>query len=190
MIAGLILAAGEGRRFGPESKLLAELDGLPLLEHAIRAQCAVPELSRVVIVLGAHADALLKRVDFGRAEPVLCEDWRDGQAASLRRGLQALGGAERVLVTLGDQPLLTAEVIARFVEQPPGARALYGGRPGHPVVLGPDEIAALMTLTGDRGARSLLGGPQIELGALGDFGQDVDTPLDLERIRDAARAVI
>jgi CTP:molybdopterin cytidylyltransferase MocA len=47
-----------------------------------------------------------------------------------------------------------------------------------------------MTLTGDRGARSLLGGPQIELGALGDFGQDVDTPQDLQRIRDAARAVI
>jgi molybdenum cofactor cytidylyltransferase len=189
-LCGLILAAGEGRRFGPESKLLVELDGLPLLEHAIRAQCAVPELSRVVVVLGAHAEELLKRVDFGRAEPVLCKDWREGQAASLRRGLQALGGAKRVLVTLGDQPLLTAEVIARFVEQPPGARALYGGRPGHPVVLGREEMAALMTLTGDRGARSLLSGPQIELGALGDFGQDVDTPLDLERIRNEARAVI
>ena len=54
MNAGLILAAGEGVRFGSEPKLLAELEGRPVLEHAIQAQCAVPELERVVVVLGAH----------------------------------------------------------------------------------------------------------------------------------------
>ena len=102
MVAGLILAAGEGARFGPKPKLLAELAGRPLLEHAIRAQCAVPELARVVVVLGAHAEALLAGVDFMRAEAVVCERWRHGQAASLRCGLEALGEAAKVIVTLGD----------------------------------------------------------------------------------------
>ena len=124
MIAGLILAAGEGTRFGPEPKLLAELAGRPILEHAVRAQCAVPQVERVVVVLGAHAEQLRERVNFQRASVVVCERWREGQAASLRRGLAELGSASKVIVTLGDEPLLTADVVARFVDEPPGARAV------------------------------------------------------------------
>jgi molybdenum cofactor cytidylyltransferase len=191
VIAGLILAAGEGSRFGSEPKLLAELRARPLVEHAVRAQCAVPEIERVVVVLGAHAERLRERVDFGRAEVVVCERWREGQAASLRRGLEALPDAERVIVTLGDEPLITPAVLARFVTEPPGAQAVYNGRPGHPVVLGPDQIRKVMSLSGDRGARDLLGdGPQIELGGADDVGRDVDTTEDLERMRNEARAVV
>ena len=72
MIAGLILAAGAGTRFGAQPKLLAELDGRPLLEYALAAQCEVAALERIVVVLGAHADALLARVCFVRAESVRC----------------------------------------------------------------------------------------------------------------------
>jgi CTP:molybdopterin cytidylyltransferase MocA len=191
LIAGLILAAGEGTRFGPEPKLLAELDGRPLLEYAIRAQCAVPQLQRVVVVLGARADRLLARVDFRRAEPVVCETWREGQAASLRRGVEELRDATKVIVTLGDEPLITSETIARFVSAPPGAQAVYDGRPGHPVVLGHEHLRALLSLRGDRGARDLLaGGPKIELGGAGDIGRDVDTTEDLERMRNEARAIV
>jgi CTP:molybdopterin cytidylyltransferase MocA len=191
VIAGLILAAGAGTRFGAEPKLLAELDGRPLLEHAVRAQSEVPEIERVVVVLGAHADRLREAVEFGRAEVVVCDEWREGQAASLRHGLEELRGATKVIVTLGDEPLLSREVVKRFVGEPPGARAVYNGRPGHPVVLGCDEIQAVMSLTGDRGARTLLGdGPVIELGGAKDVGRDVDTKEDLERMRDEARAVV
>jgi molybdenum cofactor cytidylyltransferase len=189
--AGLILAAGEGTRFGPEPKLLAELDGRPLLEHAIRAQCGVAELERVVVVLGYRAEQLRGEVDFMRAEIVVCEGWREGQAASLRCGLEALRDASKVIVTLGDEPLITSEVVRRFVAEPPGARSVYNGRPGHPVVLGPQHIVGLISLSGDRGARELLGdGPEIELGGAGDLGRDVDTTDELERMRDEARAVL
>jgi len=191
VIAGLILAAGEGTRFGPEPKLLAEFDGRPLVERAIRAQCRVSELVRVVIVLGAHAEELQRGVDFARVSVVVFADWREGQAASLRRGLSELREASKVIVTLGDEPLITSEVVARFVREAPGARAVYNGRPGHPVVLGPDQIRRVMSLEGDRGARDLLGdGLRIELGGAGDAGRDVDTKEDLERMRDEARALV
>ena len=190
MIAGLILAAGPGTRFGAEAKLLAELDGRPLLEHAVRAQCAVPELERVVVVLGARADEVVERIDFGRAEPIVCSSWSEGQAASLRRGAVELASAHKVLVTLGDEPLVTPALLARFLDEPPGTRAAYDGRPGHPVVLGPEHLRAIAQLRGDRGARDLLrGGRTIECGHLGS-GRDVDTPQDLEAIRNEARAIL
>jgi CTP:molybdopterin cytidylyltransferase MocA len=186
VIAGLVLAAGAGTRFGRSPKLLAALDGRPLLEHAVRAQCAVASLERVVVVLGAAADTVAAAVDFGRAETVVCEEWAEGQAASLRCGLRALFRADSVLVTLGDEPLITPEVIARFVGEPAGTRATYDGRPGHPVVLGAAQIAAISRVTGDRGARDLLaGGPTIECGELSS-GRDVDTVADLEAIRSRA----
>lgn len=191
MIAGLVLAAGAGRRFGSGSKLLAELDGRPLLEHAVRAQCDVPEISRVVVVLGAQAAGILKRVELGRAEAVVCEDWNSGHAVSLRCGVGALPETTKVIVTLGDEPLITSSVVARFAAQPAGARAVWHGRPGHPVVLGPTQIEQIASLSGDRGARALLGdGPKIECSEMGDLGRDVDTPEDLEAIRHEARAVV
>jgi molybdenum cofactor cytidylyltransferase len=185
----LVLAAGSGTRFGSEPKLLADLAGRPLLEHAIRAQCEVASLARVVVVLGAGAAEVMARVDFGRAEPVVCPDWESGQAASLRCGAAALDGAEKVVVTLGDEPLITARVVSLFVDQPGGARAVYQGKPGHPAVLGAQQLHALARLTGDRGAQRLLNGPEIECSALCS-GEDVDTPQDLEAIRDEARAVL
>ena len=190
MIAGLILAAGEGTRFGSQPKLLAELHGRPMLEWAIEAQSRVPALERIVVVLGSSADELLGGVDFMDSEPVVCEEWRDGQSASLRRGVEELGGAGKVIVTLGDEPLITPQVIARFVDEPAPARATYDGRPGHPVSLGRAQLAAVGTLSGDRGARDLLERARmVECGHLCS-GRDVDTPRDLEAIRNEARAVI
>ncbi len=191
MTAGLVLAAGAGIRFGDDqSKLLALVDGRPILEWAIRAQCSVASLERIVVVVGSRSDEVVSGVDFGRAEPVVCPDWADGQSASLRCGLRALAGASKVVVTLGDEPLITPEVIALLAACEGGTRAVYNGRPGHPVVLGPEEISALTSLSGDRGARDLLrGGPTIEVGHLCS-GRDVDTPDDLEAIRDEAGTVI
>jgi molybdenum cofactor cytidylyltransferase len=190
VIGGLVLAGGAGTRFGEGSKLLAELEGRPLLEHAVRAQCAVPEIERVIVVLGALAERVLRQVELGCAEAVICPSWDAGQAESLRCGLSALKDCERVIVTLGDAPLITPEVISLFVDAEPGTRAVYEGRPGHPVVLGREEIDALATLQGDRGARELLrDGPTIECSGLCS-GLDVDTPEDLEAVRREARAVL
>jgi CTP:molybdopterin cytidylyltransferase MocA len=94
------------------------------------------------------------------------------------------------VITLGDEPLITAQVIARFVDEPAPARATYDGRPGHPVSLASRQLAAVAGLSGDHGARELLASARmIECGALCS-GRDVDTRRDLETIRHEARAVI
>ncbi len=191
MIAGVVLAAGGASRFGG-AKQLAELDGLPLLEHAIRSIEAVPAIERVVVVLGARADEVRAGVEFGAAEVVVCADWAAGQSASLKTAIAAIAGsAEAVVLTLGDMPRVTPQVIARFADlaQEHGAgaraRAVYDGVPGHPVVLGSAYFDAVADIEGDIGARDLLrsiGVHRIECGHLCD-AVDIDTPADLERLR-------
>ena len=140
------------------------------------------ELERVVVVLGARAEQVRAAIAFGRAEPVVCPDWEQGQAASLRCGLRALEGAERIVVTLGDQPWVGREAIMRLARQPAGTRAAYDGVPGHPVVLGEELAAAAMELEGDEGARGLLRGARtIECGDVAD-ARDVDTVGDLKEM--------
>ena len=191
MIAGVVLAAGSGSRFGSSAKQLAELDGIPLLEHALRAVEAVPAIERIVVVLGARAQEILAAVEFGDAEPVVCADWADGQAASLRCGIAAVADADAAVLTLGDMPRITPQVIARFADlagehgRRARARAVYDGLPGHPVVLGRDYFDQIAALQGDVGAREVLkaiGAHRIECGHLCS-PVDVDTPDVLEELR-------
>ncbi len=191
MIAGVVLAAGGASRFGA-AKQLAELDGAPLLEHAIRSIEAVPAIERTVVVLGARAAEIRAGVDFGATDVVVCEAWADGQSASLKTGIAAVAGeAEAAVITLGDMPRVTADVIARFAElaaehgTQARARAVYDGVPGHPVVLGSDYFDAVGEIEGDIGARELLrsiGVHKIECSHLCS-AVDIDTPADLDRLR-------
>ncbi len=176
---GLVLAAGEGRRFGGP-KQLAELHGRPLLDHAV-ATARAAALDRVVVVLGARADAVRAAVDLTGVEVAVCADWADGMSASLRCGLQAAGGSDEVVVLLGDQPGVGPDTVAR-VRAAPGeaARAVYGGVPGHPVVLRAGVLARAGELAGDAGFRDLLGeATRVECGDLGD-PRDIDDRDDLE----------
>ena len=184
--AGLILAAGAGRRFGG-TKQLADLRGRPLLEHAIAAMLAVPALDPVLVVLGHAADEILERVDFGAAEVVICADWDRGQGFSLRRGIAALGEADAVVVTLGDQPFITPQVIAGALDQMRGCdavRATYDGQPGHPVVLSRTVMDAAASLDGDVGARDLLARFRVKRWEAGHLASavDVDTREELQSL--------
>jgi molybdenum cofactor cytidylyltransferase len=183
--AGLILAAGAGTRFGAETKQLAQLRGKPLLQHAVDAMTAAVE--RVVVVLGHDAAAIRARVDFGPARTVVAEDWALGQGYSLRRGVAELAEASAVVVTLGDQPFITPQVIAGALDQLEGrdaVRAVYGGVVGHPVVLGPRVLAAVPSLNGDAGARELLARFDVRRWEAGHLASavDVDTREDLSRL--------
>jgi len=186
LIGGLVLAAGAATRFG-RPKQLAELDGIPLLEHALGTITASP-VGRVVVVLGSAADEIAAAVDLHGADPMVCARWEEGQSASLACGLAELASCEAVVVTLGDQPRVSPDAIRRVIAARNGAsavRATYGGEPGHPVLLEHDLFEALRDVSGDRGARNLLLSvpvldvPCDDLGG----GEDVDTPAELDALR-------
>jgi molybdenum cofactor cytidylyltransferase len=187
-VGGLVLAAGEGRRFGG-AKQLAEVRGRPLLAHAVAAMLAVPALDPVIVVLGARASEVRAGVSFGGASVVVCSDWAEGQAASLRCGVSALGDVDAAVITLGDMPFVTAAVIAGVLRFDPerhdAVRATYHGRPGHPVLLTRPLLARVGELRGDVGFRALLEGARVRRFECGELCDpvDVDTRAELDALR-------
>lgn len=132
----------------------------------------------VIVVLGA---AVVDVPEPARA--VLAERWAEGMSASVREGVAAVDSADWVVLHTVDTPDVGADVVARVLgaarEARTGlARAGYGGRPGHPVVVARRHLAALTaTLQGDQGARVFLRGRDdvvvVECGDLAT-GLDID----------------
>ena len=158
-----MLAAGAGTRFGGPKALAREPDGTPWVALAVRmlrdAGC-----DRVLVALGASADQARALVP-ADAQVVVVADWSEGLSATLRAGLGAASAlsAEAVLITPVDTPGATADAAARVIDRARRplsralARAVYDGRPGHPVLIGRDHWTALAeTLTGDSGAGAYL----------------------------------
>ena len=175
-VLGVVLAAGGSTRMG-RPKQLAELDGRPLLAHALAALDTAP-VDRVVVALGGAASQVLDRVDLGRAEPLVVEGWAAGMGHVLASTLAQAGDDwAAVVVLIGDQPLVPAG---------PVVTATYGGRPGHPRLFDRRLLPDLLRLTGDTGARDLLAADpdrvhRVEVGDLGSDA-DVDVEADLERV--------
>jgi nicotine blue oxidoreductase len=133
--AAVVLAAGEGRRFGG-AKQLHPIRGRPMLEHVLET-VAVSGIGLRVVVLGARAETILERVDLHGATPVVFTNWHRGQAASLRAGLASLPAeVTEAMVVLGDGPNLSPDAVSRVLAAGDGARAAdYGSGRSHPVVL-------------------------------------------------------
>lgn len=192
--AGLLLAAGAGRRMG-RPKALVELDGTPLVRRALEV-LAAGGCAPLVVVVGARADEV-EAIVGDRALVVTAADWATGMGASLRAGLAALdsrseaAGVSAALVHLVDLPGIGPAAIARLAAAATGpdalARAVYQGRPGHPVLMGRAHWGAVQAAaTGDEGARGYLAGhPGLAMVECGDLAdpRDVDTPDALEAFR-------
>ena len=192
-VAGLLLAAGAGRRMGGPKALLRDRHGQPFLHRAV-GSLLHGGCGSVTVVLGAAADrarALLQEGGWSQDTPVdavLAEDWDEGMGASLRTGLAALmdRSPDRALVSLVDLPDVDAAVVRRVLGVDSGPRALvraaYGGRPGHPVLIGRRHWAGVASAArGDQGARGYLDTHHATLCECGDLatGRDVDRPEDL-----------
>lgn len=194
MIAGLLLAAGGGSRFGGP-KALAVLNGQLLVERGIRL-LADGGCDPVHVVLGAAIAQVEARADLTGATVVANSAWAEGLSTSLRAGLRSLPApVEAVVIALADQPLLNPSAVRRvqraYQEGASVAMATYGGRPGHPVLLGRttwEGVAALAT--GDEGARAYLrANPSlVAYVPCDDLGSpvDVDHPADLAALADTA----
>jgi CTP:molybdopterin cytidylyltransferase MocA len=183
-IAGLVLAAGAGRRMGAPKALARDADGTSWVVRTARV-LAGAGCAPVVVVVGAAAEQVMTELAGEPVEVIEAVDWPEGMGATLRAGLAALANHPEpvaALVVPIDVPGLGTAVVRRIAAgADPGAltRAVYQSSPGHPVLLGRDHWAGVIaTAVGDQGARSYLRQHpprEIECSDLAD-GADVDTP--------------
>jgi CTP:molybdopterin cytidylyltransferase MocA len=183
-VVGLLLAAGEGKRFGAPKALARTPSGTTWVAESVLA-LVEGGVRSVYVVVGAAAEEVSRQVP-GGVHVVHATDWEEGMGASLRAGLAAVEAADpaalAVVVMLVDTPDVGADVVRRLaVHAGPAAlaRAAYHGHPGHPVLLGRGHWAGVSDLAvGDRGARDYLSQHEVELVECGDIatGRDVDTP--------------
>jgi CTP:molybdopterin cytidylyltransferase MocA len=193
-VAGVVLAAGAGRRLG-RPKALVSLGGELLVERAARISAA-GGCDPVFVVLGSHADEVLADAQLDAARPVVAADWSEGMAASLRAGIDAVEatGAHAVVISLVDQPLIDPVAIQRLIaawaQGADAAAATYGGKPRNPVVLDRNSWSEIReTARGDVGAREWLRAHpdrvvDVPCDEAGD-PVDIDTPSDLEALQEA-----
>lgn len=163
-VAALVLAAGRSRRMAPLNKLLVADDkGIAMVTRVV--DHALASRARPVIVVTGHERDRVEEALAGR--PVIfahAEDYAQGLSASLKTGLAAVPpNADGVLVCLGDMPLVSGIMMDRLLSafDPEEGRAIvqptYRGKQGNPMLWSKEFIPAIMEVTGDVGARHLVG---------------------------------
>ncbi|WP_237477961.1 nucleotidyltransferase family protein [Lichenibacterium dinghuense] len=190
--AAVILAAGTASRYRAAdptvaTKLVARHGGVPLVRRV--AEAALASRARPVVVVTGHAAAEVRAALDGCAVGFVHNaDYGTGLASSLRAGLAALpADAAGALVLLGDMPDVTAPLLDRLIgsfeagRDAEAAVPVHGGRRGNPALLGRALFAPALALTGDEGARRLLGRARVVEVGIDDDGVllDVDDPASL-----------
>ncbi|MDB5369374.1 MAG: 4-diphosphocytidyl-2C-methyl-D-erythritol kinase [Roseomonas sp.] len=197
-VAALVLAAGRSSRMAPLNKLLVEdRAGVPMVARV--ADNVLASHARPVVVVSGHEHAAVGAALAGRPVAVVrAEAYADGLSASLKAGLAALPtDAEGVIVCLGDMPLVTGAMMDRLLAafDPEEGRAIviptFGGRQGNPVLWPRELLPEMMALSGDAGARHLIGrhAERVVEVEMGDDAvlRDFDTADALQQVPDFAR---
>jgi molybdenum cofactor cytidylyltransferase len=191
-VAGVILAAGESRRFG-QPKPLLDWRGQPFINHVIKAAVGAG-LSPVIVVSGVHKDQIGKACAGLKVELVHNPDWGEGQSTSLRAGLRAVEAETGAVVfLLADQPQVSARLIAALVEAhtaslPSVVAPLVDGQRANPTLFDRRTFSELMALHGDVGGRALFSKYSITWVPWHDPSLllDVDTPEDYQKLLEMA----
>ncbi len=177
-IGAVVLAAGEGRRFGG-NKLLAKIQGKPII---VRVLEALSDVERVVIV-GKYALELLPLL---KDEIVIYNPrWEEGMSTSLKLGVQFFYNKQGIIVALGDMPFITRSIVANIIsaykEECEAVIPIHEGKQGNPVLLSKKIYDKVLELKGDVGARYIL--KELKNPCYVEEGKevliDIDTPTDL-----------
>jgi molybdenum cofactor cytidylyltransferase len=189
LIAGILLAGGFSRRFGPQNKLLQPLaDGQLVALRA--AQALIAALPGSVAVIRTNQPTLSNQLTSLGFKVVECEEQHQQMSDSLKLGLMAAKTAfpamAGLVIALADMPFIQAGTIQQVAQQLTQARIvqpMYHDQPGHPVGFRSDLIPDLLAIEGDQGARDVLRAHQTEILRFEcqDAGvlRDIDTPADL-----------
>jgi molybdenum cofactor cytidylyltransferase len=185
MIVGVLLAAGQGSRFGSHKLLHPLADGTPMALAALRH--LAPGVDSVIAVVRPEDSALIELLAQEQARILPCPNAAQGMGASLACGARAMPDADAWLIALADMPYVPTAVIAALGAELQAGAALvapvYQGQRGHPVGFSRAFYPALAALSGDRGARQILDqhADQLRLIAVNEPGilRDIDMAGDL-----------
>ena len=199
-IGAVVLAAGQSRRMGTLNKLLIEVDGEPMVRRVAAAALA-SRAAPVVAVTGHEAERVEAALAGLDAVVVHNPDFAEGMSSSLHCGLQALdpgraSGIDGALICLGDMPRTSAALIDRLIAgfNPLEGRAIgvptWRGKRGNPVLWAARYFGEMQALSGDVGARHLIGDHADAVYEVESPDHsvtiDVDTPEALDALRPAA----
>jgi molybdenum cofactor cytidylyltransferase len=176
-------------------KMVELLDGKPLAAHAAEAAMR-SRAEAVLVVTGCAGDELHRALDDDAFRFVDNADWSSGLASSIRKGLEgveACGTFDALLILLGDQPTVTAEILDALIERFEAGESMVAcayddGAIGPPVLFGRHHFPALRALEGDQGARALLRERAVPTVSFATGHLDVDTPEELEQARQRTRS--
>ncbi len=193
-ITAVVLAAGKSSRMG-SNKLLADLNGKPLLRHSVEALKA-SSVHDIIVVTGNEPERVQSALAPLDVTLVHNTNFAEGLSTSLKRGLAAVPAeTDAVLVCLGDMPLIDAQTIDRLVaafnvaEHRTICVPTFEGKRGNPVLWGRQHFITIDQIEGDQGARLLLDALSDEVVEVEVKTQavlvDVDTPQALQDIRSA-----
>ena len=191
-IAGIVLAGGESTRYGQPKQLL-DWKGEPFV-RAVAKVAKQSGLSPVIVITGANAEQIKSAVNDVDVLVILNEQWKTGQASSIRAGVEALADSSLIKVggaifLLADQPQLTSSVLRALVEK--HAEGLYPvvapmvmDRRANPVLFDRVTFPDLSTLEGDVGGRAIFHKHPVEYVPWHDdrLLLDVDTPEMYQRL--------
>lgn len=184
-IAGILLAAGSGSRFGSDKLLHPLLDGVPIAVTAARKLNGIAPGSVAVVRPGAEKLAALLEAE--GLTVVTCANADEGMGASLACAIEAAGEAAGYMIALADMPYIRASSLQAIHDSLANGLYLvapyFRARRGHPVGIGGRFRAELLAASGDEGAKKLLEAHAAELVKIpvGDPGvvRDIDRPADL-----------
>jgi molybdenum cofactor cytidylyltransferase len=186
VIAALLLAAGQSRRMGSDNKLLAIIDGKPMLRHVAETLQA-SNVDDILMVTGHDADNVVKAVwDLG-VPSVQNPDFAEGLSTSLKVGFEILSArADAIVVCLGDMPFVTPESLNKLIEafDPAAEKSIVvpttSGKRGNPVLLSVQYLPDVMAITGDMGAKAVINSNDHAVEAVeidsSEIFTDIDTP--------------
>jgi molybdenum cofactor cytidylyltransferase len=193
-IGALLLAAGQSRRMGGPNKLLAAIDGTPMVAHVARRLLA-SRARPIIAVLGNQADTVDIALGKLPVKRVRNPEFAAGLSTSLKRGIAALpSDLDGVIVCLGDMPLISGRHLERLIAafNPLEGRAIIvptrRGKRGNPVLWSKQFFPEMTGLAGDVGAKHLIG-EHAEFVAEVEMDDDavlvdIDTPEALDAFRE------
>ena len=161
-IYGVLLAAGQSRRFGETNKLLAEIDGVPLVRR-VAERLLGSRLANVVVVTGFESERVEEALSSLQVQFVDNPDFESGLASSLRQGIDGVSDeASGAMIALGDMPGLTTALVDQLIDAFEGEESdkivlpTLDGRQRNPVIWPKRYFAPLLSLEGDSGAKGLI----------------------------------